>query len=245
MFSKIVVFSGAGISAESGVSTFRDSDGLWENHKIEDVCTYSTWEKNYDLVHKFYDDRREQLKTVFPNIAHSFVSYWQKKYLCLNITTNVDDLFERAGVVDTVHLHGYIPEVYDTKSSKKIHMGYERVYSLDGEMNDIVGNEVDLDNHLIKPNVVFFGEMAPKYGILYEAIKNIDHETIVIVVGASNVVIDFLSLVENTKCKLFLIDPDPKITSGYNLVDKEILKLPATEGMIKVNSFIEKYMYED
>lgn len=127
-YKKIVVFSGAGIDAESGISTFRDANGLWENHRIEDVCSFHTWEDNYDLVHKFYDDRREQLGTVFPNVAHTLVSYWQKKYTCLNITTNVSDLFERAGVKDTVHLHGFLPEVKNVETGKISNIGYSRSY---------------------------------------------------------------------------------------------------------------------
>ena len=135
MYNQIVVFSGAGISAESGVPTFRDKDGLWEKHKIEDVCDISTWEANYDLVHKFYDQRREQLGTVYPNLAHSMIAYWQKKYhekaLVRNITTNIDDLFERAGVTNTIHLHGYIPEVTCRICGKFSNIGYKSAYSYD------------------------------------------------------------------------------------------------------------------
>lgn len=267
MIKKILVLSGAGIDAESGIPTFRDSNGLWENHKVEDVCNIHTWQQNYELVHKFYDDRREQLKTVFPNVAHSLVAYWQKKYTCVNITTNVSDLFERAGVVDTVHLHGYIPEVYCTDCGRIHNLGYERLYNTVKVQDDeeivekqslnmpffkpewhrrgcsyfsFYRNRVPEQAHIFKPNVVFFGEMAPKYNDLYNALNACDHETVIIIVGASNIVVDFISLCINLPAKLIIIDKNPNLLDNYNVhSDAVFLCGDATTEMLNANILLE------
>lgn len=249
-YNQIIVFSGAGISAESGVSTFRDKEGLWENYKIEDVCEISTWEANYNLVHEFYDQRREKLGTVFPNLAHSMVSYWQKKYIKTafvnNITTNVDDLFERAGVVGTTHLHGYIPEVTCGICGKTTDIGYNPVYRVDEHSGEPYLNNTLYSEHfscmkkrqnIFKPNVVFFGEMAPKYSVLNTAVQSCDDRTIVVIVGCSNQVVDFLRLVKDKKSKVFLIDPNPKITYSFN--DLFVVENKATDGMLIVNDMIK------
>lgn len=252
-YKKIVVFSGAGIDAESGISTFRDANGLWENHRIEDVCSFHTWEDNYDLVHKFYDDRREQLGTVFPNVAHTLVSYWQKKYTCLNITTNVSDLFERAGVKDTVHLHGFLPEVKNVETGKISNIGYSRSY-----IDNTFSGEVSINSTLysenynsiknnpeckFKPNIVFFGEDAPKYDILYRTLSVCDKDTIVIVVGASNVVIDFIGMTINLPSKLIVIDKNPNLMDRYNPhSDTVFLSENATDGMLMTNFLLNDLM---
>lgn len=261
-YKKIVIFSGAGISAESGIKTFRDSDGLWENHKIEEVCDAFTWRNNYELVHKFYDDRREQLGTVVPNRAHELVSEWQKKYLCLNVTTNVDDMFERSGVVDTVHLHGYIPEVYCTECGMKYNLGYDRLIT-DGKLNHTVNtikshrhdcvwhkfsNEEKEDPYICKiykPNVVFFNEAAPKYSIYYKILEQIDHETLVIVVGASNIVVDFIRDLEYKASQLVVIDPNEKILDNYPPIPGVIFhNTMATEGFEILNDYIKNNVKE-
>ena len=267
MIKKILVLSGAGIDAESGIPTFRDSNGLWENHKIEDVCDITTWVNNYELVHKFYDDRREQLGTVFPNVAHTMVAYWQKKYTCLNITTNVSDLFERAGVSDTVHLHGFLPEVYCTDCNKIYNIGYNRTYTTSSvtqngiikENQSLNSNLFDYRSHghgcsyfshyhnrcpekakLFKPNIVFFGEMAPQYDILYKTLSTCDHETVIIIVGASNVVVDFVSLCINLPSKMIIIDKNPNLLDNYSMhSDGVFICDDATSGMLKANFIIE------
>ena len=105
---KLVVFSGAGMSAESGISTFRDADGLWENHNIEDVATPEAWRKNPALVQRFYNERRKQIISVDPSKAHSLVAQFQENYHLDVITQNIDDLHERAGCKNVLHLHGNI-----------------------------------------------------------------------------------------------------------------------------------------
>lgn len=271
-FKKIVIFSGAGIDAPSGVPTFRDSNGLWENHKVEEVCDIFTWKNNYELVHKFYDDRRAQLKTVFPNIAHSLVSYWQKKYTCLNVTTNISDLFERAGVIDTVHLHGYLPEVYCTECGTKYNLGYDRSYYnnishvVDGDTVTTVEqrtlnqkltnhksgcawhgrNKTNLENtdlvNIFKPNVVFFGEEAPEYRKLYSIVDACDKETVAIVVGASNIVVDFVGMLSTRPSKLIIVDKNENLLDNIETYDATFINKSADDGFIDVNSILTDIM---
>lgn len=113
---KLLVFSGAGISAESGISTFRDAggNGLWNGYRIEDVCTSHTWKQNFALVHSFYNARRQQLGQANPSSAHAMVASWQARYDTTIITQNVDDLLERAGVQNVIHLHGFLREMLCT-----------------------------------------------------------------------------------------------------------------------------------
>jgi NAD-dependent deacetylase len=178
--AKIIIFSGAGISSESGIITFRDSGGLWENHKIEDVCSYDSLDKNRELVLKFYDARRVQLANVKPNKAHIQIAELQKKYPndVAIITQNVDNLFERAGALKTIHLHGFLTSI------KCIACGYKE---------DIGYTKQDRKKfcpkckNLLRPDIVFFGESAPKYGTL---IQEIDNCEILVVIGSSGAVIN-------------------------------------------------------
>ena len=117
----IVVLSGAGISAESGIKTFRDSDGLWENHRIEDVATFDAWARNPKLVLDFYNERRQQLLSSKPNIAHELLAKLETKYDVEIITQNVDDLHERAGSSKVIHLHGELLKVRSTKDEKLVY----------------------------------------------------------------------------------------------------------------------------
>lgn len=128
MKKRIIIFSGAGISQPSGISTFRDSNGLWNNHKIEEICTLDTWESNFNKVHTFYNQRRTKLGNVEPNIAHKTIAKWQEDFgadKVINITQNIDDLFERAGVVDTVHIHGNLKRLICTCCGTEWDIGYE------------------------------------------------------------------------------------------------------------------------
>lgn len=181
---KIMICSGAGLSAESGIATFRDSGGLWENHKIEEVCDITTFEANYIKVNEFYDARRKQLASVVPNDAHNKIAELTKKFEVINFTTNVDDLLERAGCEDVKHIHGFLPEVvhrYGTGMTEIVNVGH----------NDSQFDVLDL--YPVKPNVVFFGEHAPMYQDLHNALTDLQKEDLLIVVGSSEQVVDFVS----------------------------------------------------
>lgn len=181
MPKRVTFFTGAGISAESGVPTFRTGpDALWENHRVEDVCHIDTFERNYDLVHRFYNQRRTALAGVQPNAAHHAIAELQNAYpgQVRLMTTNVDDLHERAGSRDLRHIHGNLLEMVNLASGE--------VFPLDYIEFDHVGTA-----GRFKPNVVFFGEVAPVYAELFELMDSLDERDLVVVVGSSELVIPF------------------------------------------------------
>ncbi|MBB3808665.1 SIR2 family NAD-dependent protein deacylase [Pseudochelatococcus contaminans] len=185
---RLVVFSGAGISAESGIATFRDSDGLWHGHDPRDVANYDTWRANHTLVHEFYNHRRVELGRASPNLAHAAVATWQRAYpgRVINITQNIDDLFERAGVVDTVHLHGFLRNLRNIRTEELRDIGYS-------------GFDATTDpDRIIKPDVVFFGEMAPLYRVLSDIANTLDASDTVISIGSSGAVVNIDPIVEMT-----------------------------------------------
>ena len=147
----IVILTGAGISAESGIKTFRDSDGLWENHRIEDVATFDAWQRNRELVLDFYNQRRRQLLTCAPNEAHKLLVKLEEKYHVQIITQNVDDLHERAGSTNILHLHGELLKVRSTLYESLIHEWHT-------DLN--IGDKCNKGAQL-RPHIVWFGEQVP------------------------------------------------------------------------------------
>lgn len=153
---KIVALTGAGISAPSGLRTFRDSDGLWENHRIEDVATPEAWARNPELVLRFYNERRTQLGTVLPNAAHLTLAAWERDHEVVIITQNVDDLHERAGSTRIIHLHGELVKARGTRSlSNVVHIGYDPIN---------LGDKCPAGSQL-RPHIVWFGESVPAMSI--------------------------------------------------------------------------------
>ena len=201
MKNNLVVFSGAGMSAESGISTFRDSNGLWEKFKFEEVATPEAWMKNPNLVTEFYNQRRKQILETEPNAAHIYFSELQSEYNVRIITQNIDDLHERAGSVHVLHLHGQIREA---KSSNSM---FQETYEIQGwELT-----EEDRCNHgyRLRPNVVWFGEEVPE---LINAIPIIEDADILIVLGTSLQVYPAAGLIHyaNSKSQKIIIDPNCK-----------------------------------
>lgn len=177
--AKVVIFSGAGISAESGLSTFRDADGLWEKYRIEEICTAGCLNWNRENTLTFYDARREKLASVTPNSAHYAIAKLQEQYpkdIAL-ITQNVDDLFERAGCKDVLHLHGFLPRLRCEQCGTTQLIGYNQ-QSRDISCQNCGG--------AFRPDIVFFGESAPMYEHLYEAME--DCEFLSIIGSSGNVV---------------------------------------------------------
>ena len=197
MKRQITILSGAGISAESGISTFRDSDGLWENHRIEDVATPQAWQRNPELVQQFYNLRRKQLQEVEPNAAHFSITELQEKFNVQVITQNVDDLHERAGNTNVLHLHGQLKQVRSTGHP------YE-VYDLDG-WELLMGDKCE-EGHQLRPHIVWFGEDVPNLPIAAEMVSKSDA---VIIVGTSLNVYPAASLYQYAKsnCPIWIIDP--------------------------------------
>jgi NAD-dependent deacetylase len=164
---KIFIFSGAGISAPSGVPTFRTNNGLWENHDIDEVCNFKTWKENYSKVHEFYNQRRIDLENVKPNEAHNIIANMQKELgedRVINITTNVDDLFERAGVKNTIYLHGNIRKVRNMNTNEEQDLGYKPFNHKDTAVGEY------------KPSVIFFHEIPPEYANVTRIVCSRDKE---------------------------------------------------------------------
>jgi len=170
---KLVVFTGAGISAESGIKTFRDSGGLWEEHKVEDVATFDAWERNREIVLQFYNQRRKQVIEAKPNAAHILLADLQKKFDVQVVTQNVDDLHERAGSKKVLHLHGEIMKARSTANENLI-------YSLkSAEINP--GDLCEVGSQL-RPHIVWFGELVPEMEKANDLAK---HADLFVVIGTS------------------------------------------------------------
>jgi NAD-dependent deacetylase len=216
---KIVVFSGAGMSAESGIKTFRDSGGLWEEYKIEDVATFEAWLKNQDLVLDFYNQRRKQVMEAQPNDAHFFVAELQKNFDVQVITQNIDDLHERAGSKKVLHLHG---EIMKGRSTVK----HELVYDLKHwEIKS--GDKCEVGSQ-IRPHIVWFGEAVPEMDRATELAEKAD---IFITIGTSLNVYPAANLIHviDSHIPKFLVDPgDFNLDYIKNLT---IIKATAVEGM--------------
>ena len=194
---KIVVFTGAGISAESGIKTFRDSGGLWEEHKVEDVATPEAWEKNPALVLDFYNTRRRQTVNAKPNAAHEALVLLEKKFDVQIITQNIDDLHERAGSKKVLHLHG---EINKSRSS----IDESLVYPMKGR--DLKIGQLCEKGSQLRPHIVWFGEFVP---MMEEANKLATIADIFIIVGTSLNVYPAAGLVNSVpeKSPKYLVDP--------------------------------------
>ena len=198
MKKKLVVLTGAGISAESGIKTFRDSDGLWEAHNVMDVATPEGWHKNPALVMDFYNQRRKQLKEVQPNLGHQILAELESQFEVHVITQNVDDLHERAGSSNVLHLHG---ELLKVRSTKNIN------YILDWT-SDLNFGDVDTEQNQLRPHIVWFGEEAPA---LEQAINITETADFFAVIGTSLQVYPAAGLIDFTRATtpIFYIDPKP------------------------------------
>jgi len=216
---KIVVFSGAGMSAESGIKTFRDTGGLWEENKIEDVATFEAWLKNQDLVLDFYNQRRKQVMEAHPNEAHYQVAELQKHFDVQVITQNIDDLHERAGSKHVLHLHG---EIMKGRSTAK----HELVYDL--KHWEIKSGDTCEVGSQIRPHIVWFGEAVPE---MVRATELAEQADIFITIGTSLNVYPAANLIHVIEGHIpkFLVDPgDFNLDYIKNLT---IIKATAVEGM--------------
>jgi NAD-dependent deacetylase len=216
---KIVVLTGAGISAESGVRTFRDNNGLWENHRIEEVATPLAWENNQELVLEFYNQRRKQLFEVEPNDGHLWLIKLEEKYDVQIITQNVDDLHERAGSSNVLHLHGELKKVRSTYDANLI-------YTLkQWELKK--GDNCEL-GYQLRPHIVWFGESVP---MIEKAISIVSDADILIVIGTSMVVYPAASLINfvgNDIPKYYI---DPKAFQVQGISNLKIIKEKAGVGV--------------
>ena len=198
---KIVILTGAGISAESGLKTFRDSGGLWEGHDVTQVATPEAWDRNKAMVLKFYNERRRQLKEVSPNPAHLALAQLENKHETLVITQNVDDLHERAGTTNIIHLHGELNKVRSSRD-------HSLVYSWSGDLNE--GDNCE-EGFQLRPHIVWFGEAVP---MLDKAIHHMLDADVAIIVGTSMQVYPAASLIGYApqSCEIYYVDPNPTIS---------------------------------
>ena len=216
---KIVVLTGAGISAESGLKTFRDSSGLWENHKIEDVATPQAWKANPEIVLEFYNQRRLQASKAQPNEAHLYLVVLEKYFNVTIVTQNVDDLHERAGSSNVIHLHG---ELKKARSSKNASL----VYQINKKRIEI-GDLCEEGNQL-RPHIVWFGEEVP---MIQKVIPYFQFAEIVIVVGTSLSVYPASGLVDyvSSNADCYYIDPNAK--ENMNNINFKIIPQNAEKGV--------------
>ncbi|WP_334057963.1 SIR2 family NAD-dependent protein deacylase [Polaribacter sp. P097] len=218
----VVVLTGAGISAESGIKTFRDADGLWEDHDVMDVASIRGFRNNPELVLDFYNQRRRQLLEVEPNKAHLNLKKLEKYYKVNIITQNVDDLHERAGSIAITHLHGELLKVRSTKNETDV-LNWKKDLNL---------GDVCKLGYQLRPHIVWFGEMVPMLDKAIEITKRAD---ILVVIGTSMQVYPAASLIEfvSNEVPIYFIDPKPNINS--HLFNKlTVISDNATNGTDKL-----------
>ena len=212
---KCVILSGAGISAESGLQTFRDSDGLWEGHRIEDVCTPAAFERSPQTVIDFYNERRRKSAAAAPNAAHLAIARLQQGYDTRIVTQNVDDLHERAGSRHVLHLHGDLNKLRSSIDEDEI-IGWQGDQRLE---------DCDSKGRPLRPHIVWFGEAVPLIDLAAEWVSQADA---VLVVGTSMQVYPAAGLLEcappGVRC--YLVDPRPPAVAGV-----EIIAARAAEGV--------------
>ena len=203
MKKNIVVLSGAGMSAESGISTFRDKNGLWENHDIMEVASPEGWRKNPQLVLEFYNQRRRQLRQVDPNEGHLLLAKLESEYHIDIVTQNVDNLHERAGSTRVLHLHGELTKV---RSVADEHTLYE-------QLDDLHWGDTDADGTQLRPHIVWFGEEVPA---IEEAIPLLAKADLVLVIGTSMQVYPAAGLLDyaDSSVPLVYIDLNPASLAG-------------------------------
>ena len=223
---KITVLTGAGVSAESGISTFRDSDGLWENHNVEDVASIEGWYRNPSLVLDFYNARRRQLKDVRPNPAHYAIASLEDEYEVTVVTQNVDNLHERAGSIKVIHLHGELTKVRPENCCCD-RDGYSEETVFDIGAEDIHLGDLAPNGAQLRPHIVWFGEAVPKIDSAIDAVEAAD---ILLIVGTSLQVYPAAGLYRYARMSvpIYIIDPkDVPVRDGRITHIKEV----ATKGM--------------
>ena len=223
---KLVVLTGAGISAESGLKTFRDSGGLWEGYDVTEVATPEAWARNPELVQRFYNERRKQALTAQPNVAHTILAELEEHYDVTVITQNVDNLHEKAGSSQVLHLHG---QLFQARSS----VDEGLVYNMkDWELK--MGELCEKGSQL-RPNIVWFGEAVP---MMEPAIEIAQEADLFLVVGTSLQVYPAASLIQytSTSCPIYLIDP--KKPGGYFGRNITFIEDKASTGMLRLKKLL-------
>lgn len=223
---KITVLTGAGVSAESGISTFRDSDGLWENHNVEDVASIDGWYRNPALVLDFYNARRAQLGNVRPNAAHEAIAALEKEYMVTVVTQNIDNLHERAGSTKVIHLHGELTKIRPENSCNEMD-GFSESLVFDIGTGSVSLGDLAPNGAQLRPHIVWFGEAVPKINAAIDMVETAD---ILLIVGTSLQVYPAAGLYRYAKSDtpIYIIDPKDIPVHDARMIH---IKDVATRGM--------------
>ncbi|MCM1347855.1 MAG: NAD-dependent deacylase [Firmicutes bacterium] len=225
---RLVVLTGAGMSAESGIATFRDSGGLWDNYPVMDVASHDGFVRNPALVHSFYNARRRELLKAQPNAGHSALAELEKWYDVDIITQNVDNLHERAGSTKVLHLHGELMKVRSMKHP-------ERVYTLTADNPDTDLNTRDEYGDPVRPHIVFFQEAVPN---IEPAIELVEQADVLVIIGTSMAVYPAAGLVAYARrgIPVYYIDPNPAPVPD----NVTVIRATATEGLKQLTKILVK-----
>lgn len=228
---KVVFLTGAGMSAESGIRTFRDSGGLWENYPVQDVASIEGYERNPKLVIDFYNARRRELVGSLPNEGHRLVAEMEKDFDVTVVTQNVDDLHERAGSTNVIHLHGELMKATSTREPNDPRC----IVTLPPDRLDISMGDKAADGSQLRPFIVWFGESVP---MIEPAIEEAASADVFVVIGTSLNVYPAAGLINyvDPKCRLYLIDPKPvSVPFGLNV---HVIQKGASEGMRELRKLL-------
>ena len=233
--ARLIVFSGAGLSAESGLATFRGDNGLWEGVPLEVVCNFGTWRQNFDAVHAFYDARRTAAKGAKPNLGHRTIAQWQQRWpgRVDVVTQNVDRLLEEAGCEMVLHLHG---------DARLMHcVSCDHRWEINDAVYDQAGCPLCRQTKTVKPGIVFFGEPAPNYETLFELAGDLRAVDTALVVGTSGVVLPADQLFGRSRAFSILANLEPG-TSMNERAFSERRYGPATRTLPELTSLLEERM---
>ena len=224
---KIVFLTGAGVSRESGIKTFRDSDGLWEGHNVMEVASIDGWKKDKEKVLNFYNERHQQLDTVEPNLAHKLIAELEQNHEVVVITQNVDDLHERAGSTNVMHLHGELRKMCSSMNKKSV-LPYTQ---------DIKIGDKHEDGSQLRPFIVWFGEDVP---MMFDTTKEVMSADVLVIIGSSLEVYPAAGLIRHARgsCRLFYIDPNPTM-EAIGIEYFNVIKKVATEGMKELIEYLK------
>ncbi len=236
----IMVFSGAGLSAESGIRTFRDHDGLWEEYDVMQVCSTQGWREDRGLVTQFYNARRKDLRDKKPNRAHIVLAELEKRYphKIYNLTQNVDNLLEKAGCQSVIHLHGTLTDLRCESCGHVWDIGYE-----EQDVDEVCPR---CESEAVRHNVVMFGEAAPAYARIYEAIANCK---LFIAIGTSGQVIDIVPIASEFQHSILINPKREEYVTSFGAHDRYIdeyfeyfIQKGASEAMDEMLTIIEEFM---
>jgi len=239
---KLVIFTGAGISADSGIATFRDADGLWEKHSIERVCNYLTWKSHREEVHRFYNARRMQLAEAMPNDAHRMVARLQAHFPNTSIITqNIDNLHERGGARDVLHVHGNLTEMKCEACSHVWDIGYSE-WGLDDRCPNIRGGVQCGCKKAVKPNVIMFHEAAPNYSPMWKTLSSLTDRDFLLVIGTSGSVIRIGEIALQSRATTILSNLESADTIRDDQFDY-VIHGRAAETAERIEQFFRKFAF--